>query len=246
MAYQFLKRVLKRVLPSQMLLRHELFFRSIYALPYYGDQHECNICTSKLKRFILLNRGDLLCPVCGSLPRHRRLWHYLSNNMTLEGTLLHFSPSRPLWRKLRAIKTLEYITTDYEQSPIVQYHYDITDIEIKDATVNNIICYHVLEHIPEDHKAIKELYRILKPGGQLLVQTPFKEGMIYENERIKTPEERLEHFGQEDHVRIYSVKGLAERLERPGFDVEIIKFSEAGENTLGLKEQEYLLLCRKA
>lgn len=245
MAYQFLKQVLKRVVPDQVLLQNELLFRSFYALPYYGNRFQCNICGTKLKRFIHLDRGDLLCPVCGSLPRHRRLWHFLSAKMPLEGALLHFSPSRPLWRKLNGIRTLNYITTDYEQSPIVQYHYDITALELASETVDYIICYHVLEHIPSDHEAIKELYRVLKPGGQLIVQTPFKEGAIYEDLSITNPKERLKHFGQEDHVRIYSVEDLVKRLEAPGFTVETVEFSELRGNVLGMKEQEYILLCKK-
>ena len=108
-----------------------------------------------------------------------------------------------------------------------------------------IICYHILEHITDDNKAINELYRILKNECFCLIQTPFKEGDIYEDANIIKGEDRLEHFGQEDHVRVYSLEGLKDRLTDNGFNVEIKSFNEDTNNYYGYSEKEYVLICDK-
>ena len=128
---------------------------------------------------------------------------------------------------------------------MVDHNYDITAIPVKDNHFDNILCYHVLEHIPDDRAAMQELFRVLKPGGKVIIQTPFKEGEIYEDFSIVSPEERLKHFGQEDHVRIYSVEGLNKRLKDSGFEVEVRKFEvEEGDN-YGLKGKEVILIASK-
>jgi len=91
-------------------------------------------------------------------------------------------------------------------------HYNITNISESDNSFDLIICYHILEHIEDDHAAMKELYRVLKKGGSCIIQTPFKDGEISEDDKIKTAEDRIKYFGQEDHQRIYSVDGLKERF----------------------------------
>ena len=105
--------------------------------------------------------------------------------------------------------------------------------------------YHILEHIPEDKKAISELYRILKSQGRCFIQTPFKEGDIYEDLSKQTKEERRLHFGQDDHVRIYSIPSLKERLEHAGFKIEVLQFSEKEENYFGFSSNETVLIATK-
>ena len=106
-----------------------------------------------------------------------------------------------------------------------------------------IICYHILEHIIEDTIAMKELFRVLKKSGKVLVQTPFQEGEIYEDETIVTPEDRLKHFGQDNHVRIYSIEGLVERLNNAGFTTEIRTLK--GDSYFGFSENERIIICEK-
>ena len=124
-------------------------------------------------------------------------------------------------------------------------HYNITDISESDNSFNLIICYHILEHIEDDQSAMKELYRVLKKGGSCIIQTPFKDGESYEDDTIKTAEDRLKYFGQEDHLRIYSVDGLKERLTHSDFEVKVNKFNEDKDNFNGLSETEYVLIARK-
>ncbi|WP_298422866.1 class I SAM-dependent methyltransferase [uncultured Kordia sp.] len=222
--YNTLKNTLKKILPKRFIFNNEPFFRFFYGIFYLGKSHQCTVCDKKLGSFIKLKRNDFLCPFCGSLARNRRLWNVLHTEYSLQGNVLHFSPSRNIYRKLKKRTDISYITSDYEDEFIADHHFDITNIDQKDASFDRIICFHVLEHISEDTKAMQELYRVTKPDGIVFIQTPFKEGIIYENEAITSPEDRLKHFGQEDHVRIYSPKGLKERLTNVGFQVKTLTF----------------------
>ncbi len=148
-----------------------------------------------------------------------------------------------LYKKWKKRKDIHYYPTDFENEFLSDYQYDITRINVEDNKFDLIVCYHILEHIINDKKAISELYRVLKTGGNLLVQTPFKEGDIYEDYSVKTEQERLIHFGQKDHVRIYSVKGLENRLKEAGFNTEIRIFDE--DIYLGLAKNETVIICKK-
>ena len=85
----------------------------------------------------------------------------------------------------------------------------------------------------------------MKPQGKCFIQTPFKEGDIYEDRSKQLKEERKQHFGQEDHVRIYSICGLKSRLENNGFKVEILSFHNEADNYFGFSHAENILVCTK-
>ena len=244
--YNFFKKSIKVLIPKEFLFKNELFFRSFYGFFFRGKTYGCNICSKRLKTFLPLNNNDLLCPFCGSLSRHRRLLNLLKVNDAIQGRVLHFSPSRSLYRKLKRIENIIYYSSDFEGEFLADYNYNMTNIDQTENTFNTIICYHILEHITEDLKAIKELYRVLKPAGKLFIQTPFKKGKIYEDSKIILPKERELHFGQNDHVRIYSVEGLKNRLESVGFKVNIKTF-KFHENDLyhGLLSPETVLIASK-
>jgi len=240
--YNQTKKLIKQILPKQLLFRYELFFRFFYYQFYKGDNFECNICKSNLRMFIETG-DDLMCPRCGSLARTRRLWGQLQSSFLKEGiSVLDFSPSRSLFR-MHKKGNYRYTSTDLSGDFIADKSFDITQIAVADNTYDLIICYHILEHINDDAKAMCELFRVLKPGGSCLIQTPFKEGLTYENKEVTTDDERLIHFGQADHVRIYSVNGLAERLEHAGFNVKKLNF--AADFRFGMKSDENLLICTK-
>ncbi|MFT5747394.1 MAG: putative SAM-dependent methyltransferase [Paraglaciecola sp.] len=245
--YQTVKNILKAVVPKSFLQENEAWLRRIPASIFYrGNQHQCNVCAHHFSKFIVLENGDKLCPFCGSISRNRLLWKILSEEMTLQGRILHFSPSRPLFRKLKKMTAIEYISTDYEDEFLADKKLDITQIKEPDERFDYIICYHVLEHIIEDGKAMRELFRVLKRGGTIIIQTPFKEGDIYEDWSITSKVDRSKYFDQEDHVRVYSANGLAERLQSAGFQVNIRCFEEKdAANFHGLKKEETVLICRK-
>jgi SAM-dependent methyltransferase len=215
-------------------------------LIYRGKTYQCNICSRKLRHFIKSVSGNNICPACGSAPRNRRLWSLLEKDFLKTHTgILHFSPARALYRKLKTITYISYCSSDFAGEFLADKNLDITAINEKDATFDLVICYHVLEHIKDDQKAISELYRILKPGGTCLLQTPFKEGDIYEDETINTPQKRLKYYGQADHLRIYSVSGLKERLTDAGFKVTVKEFKETKDNYFGFKTDETVIVAKK-
>jgi len=243
--YNFLKKIFLSLFP-EITKKFEFTIRRVLVLFYIGNKVYCNICESNLKRFILFDNNDLICPRCGSLGRQRRLWEVINETIPFKESdfILHFSPSKILQKKLKAIYP-NYVSTDYNGNLNTDKSYDIININAPDNSFDIVICYHVLEHIIDDMRAIYELNRILKPGGKLILQTPFKTGDIYEDYSITTKECRLKHFGQEDHVRIYSVQGLKSRIEKVLFNVEVLSFSESASNKFGYKPEEYILLCTK-
>lgn len=222
MMYNLLKKIFGKVIPSKLLFEQEENLRRFFAIFYSGKKFQCNVCQKELRTFVSLSNSDSLCPNCGSLMRNRRLWQLLEAEfLKTNTTVLDFSPSRCLYRKLKKSTIINYNSTDLSGDFIADYQYDITNLKIDDQTFDLIICYHILEHIIDDKKAMQELYRVMKFGAKALIQTPFKDGEIYEDFTIISEEGRLLHFGQEDHVRIYSVLGLRNRLEQVGFEVEI-------------------------
>ena len=242
--YTTAKKFVRKIFPQKFLFENEMLFRKALYPLYKGTCCECNVCGSQLKNFEKLDNGNLLCPICGSLPRSRRLYKILKEKYLKPGiSILDFSPSRALFRELKKRKDLHYLPTDFEDEFLADVHYDITKIESESDRFDLILCYHVLEHIEDDASAMKELFRVLKSGGTALIQTPFKEGNIYEDFSVKTKEDRLKHFGQEDHVRIYSVEALAERLKNAGFSVTIQTFEK--DDYYGFSENEKVLFCQK-
>ncbi len=242
--YETVKHIARKFIPGNFLKKNESFFRSLIAYRYKGNKHQCNICEFNLSRFVDMGDFGLLCPNCGSLPRTRRLWSLIKDDFAGK-KILHFSPPKNIRNKISGIESVEYVTTDYAEEFESDLSLDITNIDIEDNSFDLIICYHVLEHIQNDEKAMSELFRILNRGGLCFIQTPFIEGEIYEDANIRSNEERKKYFGQEDHVRIYSANGLKQRLEQVGFHVEIRHFKEKNENLYGFGENETVLICQK-
>lgn len=241
--YHRLKQIALALLPKKILFENEVFFRSIFAFPLRGKNHQCTICGHANKRFLKIPDGDLLCPFCGSRSRTRRLYSFLKETNLINGNVLHFSPSRSVYRLLKKNQNIAYFSTDFEDEFLADYRFDITKIPLENDFFDLIICYHILEHIENDSRAMAELHRVLKPHGTCVIQTPFKEGETYEDPTITTPDERLQAFGQADHVRIYSVEGLQQRLMANGFKKVDIKRFPANDR-YGFME-ETVLLCSK-
>ena len=241
--YNSFKNSLTQFIPEKILFRIEPILRKCYAVFKRGNKHECIICNFKALNWVNLPNQNLLCPNCGSLSRDRRLWqilkeHYINPNIHV----LDFSPSRTLFRKWKKEKNLNHIASDLSGDFIADVAYDITQIPEKENTFDLIVCYHILEHVIEDTKAMKELHRVVKSNGTILIQTPFKDGEIYEDYTITSEAERLIHFGQEDHVRIYSVDGLKKRLESVGFTILVNEYEK--DDYLGFSNEIILLAIK--
>ena len=152
-------------------------------------------------------RENVLSPSTLSLERHRLLWLYLKNEtdfFTAPKKVLHFAPEQAFYKLFRNLSNLDYTTTDLE-SPLANVKADICDLPFNDNEFDVILCNHVLEHIPDDTKAMQELHRILKPGGIGIFQIPqdLDRETTFEDDSITDKKERAKIFGQYDHVRIY-------------------------------------------
>lgn len=244
--YNQIKHLLRKIIPRKFIFKHEQLFRGIYYQFYRGENYNCNLCNKKLRKFIQIENGDRLCPNCGSSSRDRRLWQLLDSEfLRMNMKILDFSPSRSIYRRLKKQPFISYTSSDLSGDFLSEVRYDITKITAGVESYDLVICYHVLEHIENDIRAMEEIHRVLKNNGTCLVQTPYKDGEIYEDHAIKTEKDRLKHFGQKDHVRIYSVKGLKERLTSCSFDVEAKEFKVENDNLYGFESNETILICKK-
>jgi len=138
--------------------------------------------------------------------------------------LLHIAPEKNLHRVFTKTQSVDYLTVDLK-SPRADLKMDITQLTLENDTFDAIICNHVLEHIPDDEKAMSELFRVLKPGGFAILQVPISWTLdtTIEDLTISDPDEMFRRFGQVDHVRIYGPDYI-QRLERVGFKVEVIDY----------------------
>lgn len=167
-------------------------------------------------------RPNAKCPSCGSLERNRLQLLYLQTRTNLFSAplkVLHFAPERALQRRLKAEPKLDYHSADLS-SKWADEHFDICAIPYPDDSFDVILCSHVLEHVPDDRKAMSELHRVMKPGGWGLIDAPHKMGNpeTFEDASVTTEEERQRVFGHKDHVRIYG-RDYFQRLRAAGFEV---------------------------
>ena len=252
--YNSLKNIALKVLPAKQLKSLEPLLRPVIRLFYSGDAVSCPICEKSYSKFIQLREeenSDQLCPYCSSIQRKRLLWLYLEKECGIHSEqlrVLDFTPHPTTAKRIRQNKNVDYLTTDYESKRWDQ-QYDITAIPEKDASFDLVMCYHILEHVPDDRKAMAELLRIVKANGRVLVQTPHRETPTAEDPSITDPAERLRLFGQDDHVRYYNRGDLVQRLKDAGFEVEELAyaqtFSAEEQGKLVLNEKELIFVCRK-
>jgi SAM-dependent methyltransferase len=249
---------LLKYIPRPFLIRISLIFSKPISIFYIGDKQECPICEKKFRKFLpygykQTHNDNRLCPNCLSLERHRLLWMYLKNNtdfFTNHLKVLNIAPEQPYIKRFRKLNNLVYTTADLE-SPIADVKLDVRDMHVfEDNTFDFIICNHVLEHIDEEHKAMSELYRVLKKGGRAILQVPIDYTLehTFEDNTISDKKERERIFGQYDHVRIYG-RDYPERLKIVGFTViedDFVKrFSEEELGRYRLDQSEIIYLCIK-
>jgi SAM-dependent methyltransferase len=187
-----------------------------------------------------------ICPLCRSHPRHRVIALLLARGDLTGERLLHFAPEATLDPVFARLPGLERVTADLYVPADLRL--DITDMDLPDSSFDLILCSHVLEHVPDDRAAMRELRRVLSDGGHALVLVPYRpEVTTYEDPSITSPLDRMVAFGQQDHVRIYG-NDLPDRLRSAGFEVEDRTASELFDGeTVELAEldpDEHVFLCR--
>ncbi|NNK11286.1 MAG: class I SAM-dependent methyltransferase [Flavobacteriaceae bacterium] len=230
-----MKKVFKYILklfPRPLLIRMSYWVRPFLTFSLKGNRYTDPIDGKSFRKFLPYGyespRENVLSPSTLSLERHRLLWLYLSRETDFfrkSHKVLHFAPEQAFYKRFKKLENLDYTTTDLN-SPLADVKADICDLPFEDNSYDIILCNHVLEHIPDDSKAMSELYRVMKPGGWGIFQVPqeLDRETTFEDDSITDRKKRAEIFGQYDHVRIYG-KDYFNKLEEAGFTVKPVPYS---------------------
>lgn len=200
-----------------------------------GNNVECNCCGKTYRSFLSFGnqsvRENARCPNCGSLERTRMLLSYLENETDFfepDKKILHFAPEDGLKKIFKQRKPAgTYINGDIDPN-LADLKIDITDIQFGENEFDYIICAHVLGHVPDEHKALTEMYRVLKPGGTAIILTILnKEDVptLEKQDEIKTPEQRLKFYGERDLLRLHG-NDFQQRIEKAGFEVQKLDYTQ--------------------
>ncbi len=196
-----------------------------------NTKHYCPICESDVAEFKPgghSNRPGVKCPTCKSNARSRLAWLFFARKTDLldgkSKNMLHIAPEYALARRLPKVPNLDYLSADLDpEKAMIQL--DVTNIQYDDASFDSIVCSHVLEHVPDDRKAMRELARVLKPNGWALFMIPMKLELTYEDISITDPDERNRLFGHPEHVRRYG-RDFIDRIGEAGFNCQELNVSD--------------------
>jgi SAM-dependent methyltransferase len=197
------------------------------------------------------SRENALCPHCLSLERHRLMWLYLKNEtafFTAPHRLLHIAPERCFIKPFKKLSGNDYVTADLE-SPWAKIKMDVQHIPFGENEFDIIFCNHLLEHVADDRRAMREIFRVLRPGGWGILLSPVTKGKkkTFEDPAITSPEERLKAFGQRDHLREYG-EDYPGRLAEAGFKVQTIDYAKClpqqDVQTFGLRSENIYLAVK--
>lgn len=233
---------------------------------YRGDKYVCPFCGNKSKSFLKIGlphpaiienkiigagvrRGG--CVKCESVDRDRLLFALFDQELKIfsdnpKFSILHAAPEKMVSNEFLKFKYKEYICIDKFMPgysyPDYTVDMDLLNLNFQSNYFDLVICNHVLEHIDDDIAAMKELFRVLKPGGKAILQVPVASNLAvtYQNDNVQSDKERELHYGQYDHVRIYG-QDYTERLESIGFQVQRINISEKY-SSYGLIPEEDLFI----
>lgn len=236
----------------------------------FSSRKECNVCEKSFYSFTKWNNGtkglssyergldtvgsdidNFGCMYCGAHDRERHLFMYFDKlnlwDVIPNSRLLHFAPENNLSQKIESLSPEKYIKADFYPTDVGVQKVDATAIPYGDNEFDIVLCNHVLEHIPNFQKALDEIYRIIKPNGIAILQTPFSKTLAkhFEDDGIKTDELRRIFYGQNDHVRRFGEKQFFKDLEMTGFELDIKEhnsfFKNADSFRYGVNHKEDLV-----
>jgi SAM-dependent methyltransferase len=191
-----------------------------------GDAVQCPCCSGRFRSFSG-SGSDARCPRCWSLPRHRTLYLFLRDNGLLSPSLrvLHIAPEEGIYRHLRDNEG--YVPADLFAGIRSVAQFSVEEIPYPDDSFDVVLCSHVLEHVPDDMRAMREFRRVLAPAGRAVLQHPIKLTLAhtFEDDAILSRQERERAYGQHDHVRLYG-RDFGDRLRSVGFDIEVVPYSD--------------------
>ncbi len=247
-----MKQAIKKIIPFEAGVKLRGAYQKLLGFYYRGNNYYCPYCNHRFRKMLTGGeahtvvkekqivgagrRPNMVCPRCYSTDRDRLIYLYLKTQtsfLTMPAKVLHIAPEGSLKHFLENKTNLDYTTGDKFEEGYNDYYYDrdvvqmdVTKIPFDKNVFDLLICNHVLEHIEDDRQAMREMLRVLKPGGQAIVQVPIAMGIEKtEEHRLASAEERKKQYGQFDHVRLYA-KDYADRLAEEGFKVEILNAVE--------------------
>lgn len=245
-----------RNVPRKYLQLFSHFGLKVLAIFYRGNKVECPVCDHTYSKFLpygRVSRSNALCPNCLALERHRLMWLFLrekTNFLTNKMDVLHIAPELCFIERFENIHEDQYITADIE-SPLAKVKLDVHDMPFEGNSFEVAFCNHVMEHVDDDIKAMKEICRVLQPGGWAILQIPLFHPLAdvtFEDATIRDPKEREKTFGQDDHVRLYG-KDYADRLRSAGFEVTeddfVNSLSKEEQVKFALPTDEPIFFCKK-
>lgn len=216
-------------------------------------EKQCPICEATFAEFAEVSPRrprKAKCPQCGSLERHRFFWLLQGSDGFLPdgGRLLHFAPEPWLSKRMAERYGSDYIRADYTLPPH-DVKADIQSLPFRDASFRGLICIGVLEHIPDDFRAMRELARVLEPGGTAVIHVPLQ-FQTHESWRERLgPVQRREKYGQVNHLRYYGLD-VQDALRGNGFpSVDVISPTDRyGRDAIvryGLRKTARIIQARK-
>lgn len=228
-------KLILNTIPRPWLIKVSYWIKPLFVLYLKGDRFTDPIDEKSFRKLLPYGyqnqRPNALSPSTLSLERHRLMWLYLKEETDFfmkdnQQKVLHIAPEQCFYRRFRKQKNLDYLTSDLD-SPLADVKADICNLPFEDNEFDVIFCNHVLEHIPDDKKAMMELYRVMKPGGWGIFQIPqdTNRQKTFEDDSITDKEERTRIFGQYDHVRVYGLDYF-DRLREAGFTVKEIDYTK--------------------
>lgn len=233
----------------------ELFLAARGVL-FRGSSYECPVCGASLRAFThgggsLRVRERGYCPRCNAKARHRRVWLHCRHHTDLferELRVLHVAPKYCLSRRMVRMHNVDYVAVDLVSGPHVTMIGDITDLKVPDDSFDAILSVHVLEHVDDDRAAIREMWRVLRPGGWAVVNVPLDlDAPTFEDASIVSPEARRRAFGEADHVRVYG-RDICDRFRAAGFETTLFTADELDDEVVvrhGLTPDEHIIMCTK-
>lgn len=259
-----LKQYLK---PAKIAFDNWKFSRE--AEKHRGERYECPFCGFRsvdlasmgidnpaARKYNAIGMGVRpgMCWKCRAKDREKLVYLYLRDvEKIFDGhplRLLHIAPENIIAKRILPVQSIDYVCGDffakgYMYPPYVR-NMNVLNLPFGEEEFDMVICNHVMEHIEDDRKAMRELYRVLKKNGKGIIQVPMSKDInrTIEDPAVKTEKDRLEKFGQKDHLRLYGTD-YKNRLEESGFKVELLHFSDDIIERYGLDRNEDLYLCHK-
>jgi SAM-dependent methyltransferase len=253
-----IRQLVRTLIPERQRIALLMFGNRMKSLAYIGNTFYCNCCGKTFSRFLTygnIPRENACCPWCHSLERTRLLWCYLEREtdvLTKNRNILHFAPEWIIRNRLRKSASRKgYISADINPA-LADQVMDITSIPFPDGYFDLVICSHVLGHVENEARAIDEMVRVLKPGGEALVITvmDLNNPHTLEDPSARTPAERIERFGEPDLLRLHGLD-FEQRLQRKMVTVERIDYTlklspaENRKMSTGNRERELIFRCFK-